>query len=108
MFERYDLPRLTHREHVCNIIHAPALKAQNGRELRKLYDICNQHIRSIKAFDAYDVDTFLTIVMELKLDEVTKLTWMEYSNDSKTTPPHSELLKFLDMQAQHFEESAPC
>ena len=39
----------------------------------------------------------LTIVMELKLDEVTKLKWMEYSNDSQTTPPHVELLKFLDL-----------
>ena len=72
----------------------------------RLYDLCNQHIRAIRAFDAYDIETFLTIVMELKLDEVTKLKWMEYSNDSKTTPPHSELLKFLDLQAQHFE-SAP-
>ena len=106
--DRYDRPRLTHREHVRNILHAPSLKAHNGRELRKLYDTCNQHIRAIKAFEAYDIDTFLTVVMELKLDEVTKLRWMEYSNDSKTTPPHSELLKILDLQAQHFEESGPC
>ena len=39
-------------------------------------------ISAIKAFNTYDKDTFLTIVMELKLDEVTKLRWMEYSNDS--------------------------
>ena len=106
--DRYNRPRLTHRKHVRNILPAPALKAHNGRELQKLYDICNQHIRAIKAFYFYDIDTFLTIVMELKLDEVTKLWWMEYTNDSKTTPSHSELLKFLDLQAQHFEESAPC
>ena len=70
-----DHPRLTHCEHVHNILNAPALKAHNGRELRKLYDTCtsNQHIRAINAFDAYDIDTFLMIVMELKLDEVTKL-----------------------------------
>ena len=46
---------------------------------------------------------FLTIAMELKIDKVTRLKWMEYSNDSQTTPPYSELLKFLNMQAQHFE-----
>ena len=104
--DRYNFPRLTHREHVRNILHAPPLKAHNGRELHKLYNICKQHIGAIKAFNAYDIDTFLVIVMELKLDEVTKLRWIEYSNDSKTIPPHSELLKFLDLQAQYFEESA--
>ena len=79
------------------------MKAHNGRELLKLYDTCNQHIRAIRALEAYDIDTFLTIVMELKLDEVTELRWMEYSNDSKTKPLHSELLRFPDMQAQHLK-----
>ena len=73
----------------------------------RLKTTCSQHIRASKAFDAYDIDMVLTIVMEQKLDEVTKLKWMEYSNDSKTTPPYSELLKFLNFQAQHFE-STPC
>ena len=71
----YDRPRLTHREHVRSILQAPALKAHNGREVRKLYDTCTQHIRAIKASDTFDLDTFLTIIMELKLDEVTKLKW---------------------------------
>ena len=64
-------PRLTHREHVRSTVKAPPLKANNGRELRKFYDICNQHIRAIKAYDVYGIDTFLTVVTELKLDEVT-------------------------------------
>ena len=71
--------------------------------MRKLYDPCNQHIRVIKAPDAYNINMFLTIVMELKLDKVTKLKWMEYSNDSQTTLLHAELLKFLDLQSRHFE-----
>ena len=44
--------------------------------------------------------------MELKLGETTKLKWMEYSNDSTKTPPYTDLLRFMDLQAQHFE-SAP-
>ena len=28
-----------------------------------------------------EIDTFLTIVTELKLDEVTELRWMEYIQD---------------------------
>ena len=84
--DRYDRPRLIHREHVRSILQAPPLKANNGRELRKLYDLCNQHIRAIRAFDAYDIETFLTIVMELKLDEVTKLKWMAVSYTHLTLP----------------------
>ena len=105
--DRYNRPRLIHREHIRSIVHAPALNAHNGRELRRLYNLCNHHIRTSKSSDDYDIYTFLTTVMELKLDEFTKLRLMEYSNGSKTTPRHSELLRFLDLQAQHFEESTP-
>ena len=101
--DRYDRPRITHREHVRTILQAPVMKSNTGRELRKLYDLCKQHIRAIKASDHYDLDTFLTIVMELKLDEVTRLKWMEFSDDRQTTPPHDEIMKFLDLQARHYE-----
>ena len=37
----------------------------------------------IKAFDAYDLDIFLTVIMDLKLGETTKLKLMEHSNDSQ-------------------------
>ena len=83
------------------------MKANNyGNELQKLYDFHNQHIRVTKTFDMHDIDMLLTIVKALKLDEFTKLRWMEYSKDSiKATPPHSKLLKFLDLQARHFESA---
>ena len=35
--ERYDRPRLTHREHVRSIVQAPPMKADNGRELRRSF-----------------------------------------------------------------------
>ena len=81
------------------------MRANNCRELRKLYDVCKQYIKSIKVHvsDHYDLDTFLTIVMELKFDEVKKLKWMEFSNDYQMTAPYKELLKFLDLQAQHYK-----
>ena len=63
------------------------MKVNNGKELGKLYDVCKQHIRAIKLLDHFDLDTFLTITLELKMDEVTRLKWMEYSNDSQKTPP---------------------
>ena len=93
--DRYDRPRLIHREHVLNIVQAPPIKAKNGKELRRLYDPWNQHIRAIKAFEAYDINTFLTAIMQQKLGEATKLKWMEHSNESETTPPYTNLLRFI-------------
>ena len=49
------------------------MKSDNGRELRRLYDLWTLDISAIKAFDAYNLDTFLTTVMQLKLGETTKL-----------------------------------
>ena len=64
-----------------------------------LYDLWNQHIRAIKAFDACDIDTLLTAIMEQKLGEATKLKWMEYTNESKTTPSYTDQLRFMGLQA---------
>ena len=30
---------------------------------------------------------------------------MKHSNDSMKTPPYTDLLRFLDVQAQHFESA---
>ena len=85
-------PVSLHNEHVQSILQAPIMKGNNGKELHKVDDTCKQHIQAIKLSDHYSSDMFLTIALELKMDEVTRLKWMEYSNDSQTTPPYSELL----------------
>ena len=82
------------------------MKADNGKELQSLYDLWNQHIRAIKAFNTYNIDTFLTAIMEQKLEVATKLKWMGHSNESKTTSPCTDLLRFMHLQDQHLE-SAP-
>ena len=64
--ERYDRPRLIHQAHVRAIIDAPSLKDGNGRELRRLHDVANQHMRAIRAMD-YSPWTFVTSVLETKL-----------------------------------------
>ena len=58
--DHYDRPRLTHRDHVRSILQAPSLKAHNGREVCKLYDICTQHIRATKASGTCDIDTMVS------------------------------------------------
>ena len=79
----YDCHRVTHHEHVRSIIQVPIMKGNNGRELCRLWDVWKQHIRAIKLSDHFDLETFLTIEMEMKM---TRLKWMEYSNDCQTMP----------------------
>ena len=49
------------------------------------------------------LETCITAAIELKLDDNTRLKWMEYSSSSETMPSYEELMKFLDIQARHHE-----
>ena len=100
--DHYNRTRLIHCEHVRSIVQAPPMNADNGKEIRRLYDLWNQHVRVIKAFNVYNINAFLTAIMERKLGEATKLKWMEHSDESKTTSPYTDLLRFMDLQAQQF------
>ena len=71
--ERYDRPRLIHQAHVRAILEAPGLKDGNGKELRRLHDIVNQHLRALKAMDCEPSGQFITSALELKLDDNTML-----------------------------------
>ena len=62
------------------------MKTNNVRKLLKLYGMCKQYIKAIELTDLYDLDTILTIAMQLKMGEVTRLKWVEYSNDFQKTP----------------------
>ena len=46
---RYSRPRLIHQTHVCKICEVPPLKEGTGKELRRFYDILQQHLRALKA-----------------------------------------------------------
>ena len=104
--KRYDRPRVLHQEHVRKIQEAYPLKTGSGQELRRLHDLLQQHIRALKASDEYNIGTYLTAAIELKLDESTKLRWTEHSSKYERTPPCEELLEFLDMQARYHESVA--
>ena len=102
---RYNWCILTHCEHVRSVFQDPIVKANNGRELRKPYGVHKEHISASELLDHYyTLDTFLTIAMELKMNEVTRLKWMKDSNYSQTTPSYTELLKFLNLQARHLNQ----
>ena len=77
----YDRPRLIHQAHVRAVLDAPSLKDGNGKELRRLHDAINQHLRALKAMDYEPSGPFITSIFELKLDTNTMLEWQKYSLD---------------------------
>ena len=103
--KRFDRPRLIHQAHVSAIMEAPALKHGNGRELRKLHDTVNQHLRALKSMDCEPSGKFITSVLELKLDSKTTFELQRNSQDSMQVPHYSELLDFLNLRAQAAEST---
>ena len=100
---RYDRPRLMHQAHVRKIQEAYSLKNGNGQELRRLHDHLQQHVRALRVSGEYDLDSYITATMELKLDDNTLLKWNEHSSKCERTPPIDEFLGFLDILARHHE-----
>ena len=106
---RYDRPRLIYRTHVQKIVDTPSLKDGNGKELRRLHDTIQQHVRALKSMDGDPAGAFLTSIIELKLDTGTMFEWQRQSQTKKTTPHYGDLLNFIDLRAQASETatSAP-
>ena len=42
--QSFRSPRITPQKHARSILQAPIVKANNGKQLRKLYDVCKRHI----------------------------------------------------------------
>ena len=47
--------------------------------------------------------SFITSVLELKLDQDTMFEWQKHSHESTTVPHYSELLDFINLRAQASE-----
>ena len=85
------------------IMDTPALKDGNGKEVRRLHDTVQQHLRALKALGNEPSGPFVTSTLELKLDTNTAFEWHKYSQDSEDVPHYSKLLEFLDLRAQASE-----
>ena len=103
--KRYDRPRLIHQAHVRAIIDAAPLKDGHGRELRRMHDVVNQHLRALKTMDYDPSGPFITSLLELKLDQSTMFEWQRHSQDSRDVPHYQRLLEFLDLRAQASESN---
>ena len=94
---RFDRPRLIHQTHVRMIAEAPALKDGTGKELRRLHDTAQQHLRSLKAMGYDPPGPFITSLLELKLDMNTMFEWQRHSQESTDVPHFSKLMEFLNL-----------
>ena len=70
---RYDRPRLIHQTHVRMILEAPPLKSGDGRELCRLHDTVQQHIRALKAMDCEPSGPFITSIVLIVFYPATTL-----------------------------------
>ena len=104
---RYNRPRLIHRAHVSTIMDTPPLKDSSGKELRRLHDTIQQHLRALKTMKTEPDPSFITSVIELKLDATTLFEWQKHSQDKVEEVPHyQDLLDFLNLRAQASETLA--
>ena len=100
---RYDRPRLIHKAHVRMILDTPSLKEGSGKELRRLHDTVQQHLRALKAMEHEAPGPFITSTLELKLDQNTLFEWHKHSGESTTVPHYNDLLDFINLRAQASE-----
>ena len=61
-------------------------------------------MRAIKAMD-YFPWTFITSVLETKLDQAAMCEWKKHRQGSKEVPEYVELLEFLDLHARTTENT---
>ena len=104
---RYDRPRLIQRTHVQLILDTPPIKEGSGREQRRLLDVVQQHLRTLKTLgcDLHVPGQFVTSMIELKLDTDTLFEWQKHTQDEANVPHFQALLDFIDLRAQASEVS---
>ena len=94
---RYDRPRLIQRTHVQLTLDTPPLKEGSGRELRRLHDTVQQHVRALKTLGCDLPGQFITSMIELKLDTDTLFEWQKHTQAEAEVPHFQELLDFIDL-----------
>ena len=98
---RYNRPRHIHRAHVCAIMDSPSLKDGSGKELRRIHDTLQQHVCALKTMKSEPDPSFITSMIELKLDTTTMFEWQKHSQEKvKEVPHYQDILDFLNLRAQ--------
>ena len=100
---RYDRPRLIHQSHVKVIMETPSLRDGSGKELRRLHDTLQQHLRALDAADCEPLSHFITSIIQLKLDPGTLFEWQKHTQMVTDVPHFQDILEFIDLRARASE-----
>ena len=104
---RYNRPKLIHQAHVKKIVEIPPLRVGSGRELRRLHDVAQQHLRALKSMGHEPDGTFITSLLQLKLDQTTLFEWQRHDQKSTDVSHYDDLLDFINLRAQASETLTP-
>ena len=97
---RFDRPHLIHQSHVKVILETPSPKDGSGKELRRLHDTLQQHLRALDAAECEPLSRFITSVIQLKLDPGTLFEWQKHTQTVTDVPHFRDLLEFIDLRAR--------
>ena len=98
--DRFNCSKLIHEAHVRKTLELPTLKEGNCKELRTLHDTAQQHIRALKCMGHEPSKTFLTSLMQLKLDQTTRFEWQRHHQSESDVSSYIDLLEFINLRAQ--------
>ena len=84
-------------------MEVPALNSGNGQELRHLHKVVKQHMRAHQAMKYNSLETFMSLVIELKFDQSLILAWQNHSKDQKGVPSYTKVLEFIDLRTRASE-----
>ena len=99
---RFDRPRLIHQSHVKTILEVPLLKDGSGKELRRLHDTLQQHLRVLDAAECEPLSCFVTSIIQLKLDPGTLFNWQKHTQTVTDVPHFRDL---IDLRARASEST---
>ena len=102
----YHQPRIIHRTHTCAILDAASLKHGNSKELQLFHNVAKQHLHALKVMKYETLVSFITLILELKLDQSMMLDWQWHTQSSKIISDYDELLEFLDLCATVVKNAA--
>ena len=85
----------------------PVVKTGNGRELRQLHDVASQHLRSLRTIKGNTFEFFMSSLIEMKLDQASKVAWQQLTHERRDVPSIHEFLEFVNRRAQASELSIP-
>ena len=71
-----------------------------------MHDTASQHLRALKAMNYEPCGSFITSVLELKLDANTTFEWQKHSQDSEKVPHFTALLEFINLRARASESTS--